>query len=51
MGNKRLLHEFFSFKNSKLVARQNKIKEYFDNLTKFLKLYSVLVYFTSGLPL
>jgi superfamily II DNA helicase RecQ len=51
MGNKRLLHEFFSFKNSKLVARQNKIKEYFDDLTEFLKLCSVLVYFTSGLPL
>ena len=51
MGNKRLLREFFSFKNSKLVVRQNKIKEYFEDLTEFLKLCSVLVYFTSGLPL
>ena len=51
IGNKRLLREFFSFKNSKLVVRQNKIKEYFKDLTEFLKLYSILVYFTSGLPL
>ena len=51
ISNKRLLREFFSFKNSKLIIKQKKIKEYFEDLIKFLKLYSVLIYFTSGLPL
>ena len=51
MSNKRLLREFFSFQNSKLVVKQKKIKEYFEDLTKFLKLYNILIYFTNSLPL